>query len=232
MEAVIRRLLSPVAPVCRRRDRSRKCTRPSQGTPLSRHRDFVLASVVALLCLGARAEAGSIHLRWGPDAPEKLAVPNMHLYESLVAYRDAHLDRFDFYHHFYHHLLTEDALMNKIVGQWEAHEERFEYWHPFLWRVLDGYVYFSRINSEQTIQPPIDMPTTSIGDVNGTGGGNTQEPGTGGSTPGEGNGNDRGTPNGNGGGISTTSVPEPSSLLLLLGGICSALLAARYTIRR
>src|SRR5262249_27871033 len=63
-----------------------------------------LISIGIALCCSAfvvgsvsqrQANAGSVHIHWGPDAPEKLQAANVLLYEELVAFRNSHPAIFD-----------------------------------------------------------------------------------------------------------------------------------------
>jgi len=156
----------------------------------------VVRSLLQVAVLGgsviiAEARAGSIHIRWGPDASERLQSANVLLYEELVADRDAHESAFDREHPFYAAILSDSTHMDRLVERWQAHEERFEYWHPYLWRILDGYEH-------RHLPDPRDPS------------GGQKIGGHGGHGPNGG----RGTGNG-GGGVQANATPEPSSIVLL-----------------
>jgi uncharacterized membrane protein YgcG len=173
------------------------------------------------IAAGPAARAGSVqHIRWGPDAPERLQAANVLLYEELVAFRDKDPIRFDKEHPFFFGILTDTAYINKIVARWEGHEQRFEYWHPYLWRILDGYVH-----------RPVPVPPHDPGHHHGGGGGGG---GQGSSAGGGGSGGGGGRGGGGGGGISSASVPEPGSVVLYVSGMVLAVAgaAARQRVNR
>ena len=82
---------------------------------------FVLFGVVREL------PAGGIHIRYGPDAPEKLAVANEKFYEGALRFDERHPAEFEHEHPFYAKLFNDPIEMNNLVLHWEAHEQRFEY---------------------------------------------------------------------------------------------------------
>jgi hypothetical protein len=178
---------------------------------LARYQACGVALAVAIVLGGNRAEGGSTHITWGPDAPERLAQSNLRIYENLVAVRDSHPLQFDHNHPFYAKLLTNTAFMKHEVARWELDEPRFEYWHPFLWRVLDGYLNWSELHptapssptGAQTITPP---PAGGAGSVGTTSGGGT--------TSGQ------------------NGVPEPPAAFLLLTGMTLVFLGARVRAER
>ncbi len=106
------------------------------------------------------AEAGSIHVRYGVDAPERLATSNVRLYESVVADRDLAPVKFDESHPFYGRLLTDPTFADRLIHRWEGHEQRFEYWHNELWRILDGMAQLHQPSSTDP-QLPISPPPSS-----------------------------------------------------------------------
>jgi hypothetical protein len=124
-----------------------------------------------MFALGATAEAGTVHIRYPANEPEKLATANVKLYQNLVTVRDSNPTKFDKSHPFYGRLLTDPSFANALVHRWESHEQRFEYWHPYLWRILDGIS-----QQPQSITPPptsIDKPPSDQSGGGGGGGGNT-----------------------------------------------------------
>jgi uncharacterized membrane protein YgcG len=171
---------------------------------------------LALACalLGAPAEAGPIHLRWGPDAPEQLANKDVLLYQELVAFRDSDIASFDRKHPFFGTLLSDPSVMSATVARWEAHEQRFEYWHPYLWQILNGYIHEPQLIGPV---PPANPPG---------GGGSNHNGGSGSGGSGQGGGGGSVGPSGGGGGGDVATVPEPSSALLLVTGAGGLLLAA------
>jgi len=179
---------------------------------------------IALFCaafggngVGQRqAKAGSVHIHWAPDAPERLQAANVLLYEELVAYRDADPTVFDKHHPFFAGILTDPAYMNQIVARWQAHEQRFEYWHPYLWRILDGYEFRPDPAPPPPIDPPPDPGNSGKGDH---GGGGSSAGGGGGAQP-------------DGGGGKPSATPEPSSLVLWISGFGLALLGPVFKKKR
>jgi hypothetical protein len=171
------------------------------------------AAAGALLC--AAAEAGTVHIRWSKDAPERLASRDVLLYEHVVALRDSDPAEFDKRHPFFGRLLRDADFMDSIVRRWESHEQRFEYYHPYLWQVLNGYIHEPK-DPPWTPPPGHDHTGDTTGDFGGLpqgGGGDVPPPAGGGGSP--------------------ASVPEPpSALLLLIGSGASALGACWLRARR
>jgi hypothetical protein len=157
------------------------------------HRAKILVSMAFLLFgVGPELLAGGIHIRYGPDAPEKLAAANEAYYEGVLNLYHNHPAEFEHDHPFYAKMFNDPTMMNKLVARWEAHEQRFEYWHNSLWKVLDGYVV-----SQQSLTPPsIVLPPPS--DSSGVG---AQGSGA----------------NGNGG-VGAQTLPEPSTVVLWISG--------------
>ena len=81
--------------------------------------------VAAIAWLAPGVDAGAIHIRYGVDAPRRMAQANLLCYETLVAFRDSHPVRFDHHHAFYASLLTNTTVMDQMVACWEAQEQRF-----------------------------------------------------------------------------------------------------------
>ena len=174
-------------------------------------RTKTLASM-AFILLGVTRElsAGSIHIRYGPDAPEKMAAANEAYYEGILNRYHQHPAEFEHNHPFYAKMFNDPTMLNNLVHRWEAHEERFEYWHFCLWKVLDGYLVY-----EQSLSLPIIPPAPS-----GNSGIGAQGSG--------------GTGNG---GIGAQSVPEPSTGVLWTSGLMVGLgwlawrRASRFSVR-
>jgi hypothetical protein len=154
---------------------------------------------MAFILFGVARElpAGGIHIRYGPDAPEKLAVANEEFYLGALRFDERHPAEFKHEHPFYAKLFNDPIEMNKLVLRWEAHEQRFEYWNFPLWKVLDGYLVF-----EKSLIPPTEIQSVPPGST-GLG-----AQGSGGS--------------GNGG-IGAQSIPEPSTLVLWIIGLLAGL---------
>jgi hypothetical protein len=114
---------------------------------------------VAAICLGVHpsSRAGTIHIRYEIDAPDKYAHANIHYYQSVVRTFDHCPVLFEHEHPFYTRLLENQSFMESIVRRWQSHEQRFEYWHPSLWRFLDGYQYThipGQCQPIETFRPP------------------------------------------------------------------------------
>ena len=123
----------------------------------------VFSWVLVSGCLTAAAvQAGSIHIRYGDDVPERMATANVKLYEDLVATRDLAPVKFDDNHPFYGRLLTDPTFADRLVHRWEGHEQRFEYWHNYLWRILDGIAHLPHELTEfpLPVSPP---PSPELG---------------------------------------------------------------------
>ncbi|MGP0068002.1 MAG: PEP-CTERM sorting domain-containing protein [Isosphaeraceae bacterium] len=157
------------------------------------HAKILISMALILLGVGAELSAGEIHIRYGPDAPEKLAAANEVYYEGVLNLYHNHPAAFEHDHPFYVKMFDDPTMLDKLVRRWESHEQRFEYWHNCLWKVLDGYEV-----SQQGLTPPgqILPPPSGTSGVGAQGGG--------------GSGN---------GGIGAQSVPEPSTIVLCLTGL-------------
>ncbi len=103
------------------------------------------ASLVAVCTLlaagGGRAMAGQIHIRYKPDAPEKMAATDVAYYHGVLDLYHNHPAAFTAEHPFYVKMFNEPVMLDRLVARWEADEPRFEYWHNCLWKVLNGYVH-------------------------------------------------------------------------------------------
>ncbi len=186
-----------------------------------------LASLVAVSALlaagGGRAMAGQIHIRYRPDAPEKMAAADVAYYHGVLDLYHNHPAAFTAEHPFYVKMFNSPVMMDRLVVRWEADEPRFEYWHNCLWKVLNGYVH----SHQGLLSPPGGSSVgVSQGNPVGPGGAAAQ----GGSSP-SGTGSGGNGPGvqtlGGGSGPGTQSVPEPSSILLmgiglLVAGTCFA----------
>jgi hypothetical protein len=171
-----------------------------------------LASLIAVfifLLAGDRPAiaGGGLHIRYGPDAPEKLAAANVRYYEGVLNLEHNHPAAFAADHPFYTKMFNDPVMLDKLTARWEAHEQRFEYWHNCLWKVLDGYL----LTHEH-------LPGNQV--IGAESGGTSPPPGL--NQHLNGNGGD-GPPNSDGGspggGITTSSLPEPSSGLLSVLGL-------------
>ncbi len=160
---------------------------------MKRRSGFLVSVSFILLGVVPDLVAGGIYIRYGPDAPEKLAVADEEFYKGALKLDHRRPAEFAHNHHFYAKLFNDPTLMDDLVARWEAHEQRFEYWSFPLWKVLDGYVVSRNV---RTPPPPILPPPSG---TSGTGS--------------QGNG---GTGNG---GVGTQSVPEPSTLVLFISGL-------------
>jgi hypothetical protein len=123
-------------------------------------------------------------------------------------------------------VLTNRAQMDHFLAKWEAHPVQFENRHAYLWKILDGYEH----------RPQLDA-RVHVGGAGGhlISGASHGLGGNMGGLPGIGDGNNGGTggginpginPNFGGGGIGTSSVPEPTAIALLGPGILGVVLAA------
>jgi hypothetical protein len=92
-----------------------------------------LFTLCSLLLVGEEwAVAGGVHIRYGPDAPEKMAASNLRYYEGVLNLERHHPIAFASEHPFYTEMFHKPAMMDRLVARWEAHEQRFEYWHDCL----------------------------------------------------------------------------------------------------
>ncbi len=148
----------------------------------------LIAVVLVLFGAGGGSAAGGIHIRYGPDAPEKMEESNIRYYEGVVQLEHKHPLEFEHEHPFYAKMFHDPVMLDKLVARWEAHPQRFEYWHNCLWKVLDGYVATHPSLPAQLGPSPIEV---------GPGGVSYRVP------PG-------------GGGVTPSSVPEPSSGLMIV----------------
>jgi PEP-CTERM motif len=173
---------------------------------------------VCLLLLGAAgtAAAGGIHIRYGPDAPEKLADSNILYYEGVLNLEQHHPREFAEEHPFYTKMFDDSVMLDKLMARWEAHEERFEYWHNCLWKVLDGY-RASHPDLAQQLTLPVSVPPIEVGPGGPSNIGQSLPAG-----PQYGNPPGGGGSNGSGGGTSVQAVPEPSSAMLMVLGVALA----------
>jgi hypothetical protein len=171
---------------------------------------------VCLLLLGSagRVAAGGIHIRYGPDAPERLAASNIRYYEGVLNLQHHHPLEFAREHPFYTKMFEDPVMLGRLLHRWEAHEQRFEYWHDCLWKVLDGYRHTHPELPGRLAAPgtPVNPGDISVAERNGgvpeTGGG------------------------GGGGGEHMAAVPEPSSGLLIVLGMLIAGSGLAWSARR
>jgi hypothetical protein len=154
-------------------------------------------------------EAGGIHIRYGLDAPEKLATSNILYYEGVLNLEHHHPLEFAYDHPFYTKMFEDPLMLDKLLERWEAHEQRFKYWHDCLWKVLDGYRASRPELAGQLIAPGPGAGIELGGVVVADRGLHLPE----GSGPGSNH------PGGGGGGVTALSVPEPSTALLLALGV-------------
>jgi len=162
------------------------------------------AAIVILL--GGGAEAGSLQLRYNA-AEIDAAISH---YEREVILRDWAPEKFDRVHPLAGRMLSDESVYEKLLREWEEHPARFERNHRCLWHVLVGdMLYHEEHPFVPLVVHPGDVPAYSE-NSNPQGGGN----------PGN---HDNG---GSGGGIHSASVPEPSSMALLISGLIAVLLAA------
>src|SRR5262249_47761365 len=98
-----------------------------------------VAFCTVLIACELRAVAGGVHIRYGPDAPEKLAASNLRYYQGVLNLEHNHPIAFAREHPFYTEMFHNPAMMDRLVDRWQAHEQRVEYWHGCLWKGLDGY---------------------------------------------------------------------------------------------
>jgi hypothetical protein len=176
-----------------------------------------LSFVCALLTVIDRpATAGGIHIRYGPDAPERMEAANVAYYEGVLHLEHNHPIAFALDHPFYTKMFDNPVMIDRLEMRWEAHEQRFEYWHDCLWKVLDGYrAEHHGLSSTSPIPPGIPRNLGEVGADSGTGsllGGTDARGNNLGISP-------AGVP---GGGVVALSVPEPSSGLLMLLGLAAA----------
>ncbi len=176
-----------------------------------------LSVTCALLAVIDRpATAGGIHIRYGPDAPEKMAAANVVYYEGVLNLEHNHPIAFALDHPFYTKMFDDPAMIDRLELRWEAHEQRFEYWHDCLWKVLDGYrAEHHGLASASPIPAGMPLKFGEIGADSGSGslfGGTDARGNNPGISP-------AGAP---GGRIAILSVPEPSSGLLMVLGLTVA----------
>jgi hypothetical protein len=186
-------------------------------------RNALLVAVCMLFVVAGdrRAAAGGIHIRYGPDAPERMAAANVRYEEGVLNLYHHHPLEFAANHPFYTRMFNDEAMIDKLLLRWESHEQRFEYWHDCLWKVLDGYRA-----SHHGVLPTIPVTAGSPGSPGeggaglvGGGAGIPGSVGPGGNNPATSPGG-----NGDGGGTGTLSVPEPSSGVLMVLGLTLAVL--------
>ncbi len=174
-----------------------------------------------MAAIGARhAEAGGVHILYGPHAPERFAERNVEYYRGLLHFAHNHPREFALEHPFYVRMFNDQAMIENLLARWEAHEQRFEYWHDCLWKVLDGY----RVTHRE--------PTIGIGGQTHGIPGDRGNPSSGGGSPQNhpagGNGGNGGN---GGGGVQPFSVPEPSAAVLLAVGVSFAAIGYRRSRR-
>jgi hypothetical protein len=172
----------------------------------------LIALCTVLIAADRRAVAGGVHIRYGPDAPERMAASNLLYYQGLLNVYHDHPISFSREHPFYTEMFQKPAMMDRLVARWQANEQRFEYWHDCLWKVLDGYMV-----SHRGMPGHLVNSTGGSSAPGGLGGGGPVDLGTPIVTTNDPGGNH--PPTGGGGGVVTSnSVPEPSSGLLMVAG--------------
>ncbi len=132
-----------------------------------------ILAAIACIVLGSGRElsAGGIHIRYGIDAPEKLAGANEVYAQGVLNMYDRHPRWFEHTHPFYTEMFHNPEMMDRLVARWEAHEQRFEYWHYCLWKVLDGYaIHHQNPLPFLPIVPPYSSHGVSEVGGNGPGG--------------------------------------------------------------
>jgi hypothetical protein len=97
-------------------------------------RGLICASVLAVQA-GAKAGSESFSV---DGISARRADADVLAYETLIAFRDSHPNRFYQNHHFFAHLLTDSAFMNAIEERWERHMRRIDYYVPYLGEILLG----------------------------------------------------------------------------------------------
>ncbi|MHB1560457.1 MAG: PEP-CTERM sorting domain-containing protein [Isosphaeraceae bacterium] len=181
--------------------------------PESSYPAAIVAIALGLVAIGVRhAEAGGVHILYGPHAPERFAERNVEYYRGLLHFAHNHSREFALDHPFYVKMFNDPVMIDKLLARWEAHQQRFEYWHDCLWKVLDGYRVTHRGNTIGILGHgiPGDRGNPS------SGGGSPEKPPAG----------------SNGGqGIQPFSVPEPSGALLLAVGLSFAAIGLRRSRR-
>ncbi len=165
---------------------------------MSTHAKTVATVACILLGAGRELDAGSIHIRYAADAPEKMAAANEIYYEGVLNLYHNHTEWFEHTHPLYTRMFNDTEVMDKLLARWEAHEQRFEYWHDCLWKVLDGY----RASHE-----PLPIPGVSPDSSGGSGGGPASDDGGGG-----------------GGHVHVQDLPEPSTGVMMISVLMVGLL--------
>jgi len=168
-------------------------------------------TAVACILFGSSRElgAGSIHIRYGADAPEKMAAANEIYYGGVLNLYHNHTEVFEHNRHFYTRMFNDTEVMDKLLARWEAHEQRFEYWHDCLWKVLDGYRA-----SHESLPHFSQILSISGGSTEIVPGGISPES----VSPGSGGGG------GDGGHVHVQDLPEPSTGVMMISVLIVGLL--------
>jgi hypothetical protein len=179
-------------------------------------RRFSPAGLLALALFALpneRASAGSVRVTKPEVQAERIL-----LYEHEMGLYDRDPTRFDEHH--------------PVLGRVLASEEGFDAYlakhtfprllckhTPFLWRVIDGDILYHRLHP---FAKPPSVPDTELTPP----GGNTSDSTPPGGGPGGGDPGGGGPSGGSGPTIHQSSVPEPSSLVILSSGVALAFIAA------
>ena len=79
-------------------------------------------TAVACILFGAGHElgAGSIHIHYAADAPEKMAAANEIYYEGVLNLYHNHTEWFEHAHPLYTRMFNDTEVMDKLLARWEA----------------------------------------------------------------------------------------------------------------
>jgi hypothetical protein len=173
-----------------------------------------LCAVAVIACLSGGAGAGSIHHaeKLGEISPAAA----LSFYERMVILRDAAPAKFDQVHPLAGRLLASETVYEELLKRWEAHPARFEHNHECVWRLLYGDLIHHKLHAPHptTGQPVPPYNTITVTDNNPPG-------------PGTPSGDNPSNPPP--GGVTGSSVPEPSAGALMASGlVLVALAAARH----
>ena len=166
---------------------------------------FATAGLVALALVvlsNDDARGGSVH---SPFTKAEVKESRIRLYEHEVNLRDQDPTAFDHKYPVLGQVLSSEAGYDKFLEERTFHHGLLCEHDPFLWRVVDGDILYHKLHP--FIGPPLSPdsgPTLTIDTLPGAGGPN---------------------PPGSGGTIHSSSVPEPSSWVLMVSGVILALLA-------